>query len=241
VKDAEIDAALEHVARAAHPLPPTLLKSIVDAIGPTLAPVRPLPPDWVLAGGVLVLGVAVALLGAARLGFGGFAALDLPARVAVFGALAVLGGLVAARMVAEWIPGSRRRITSATLLALVSVVLLAVFGLLFRDYRTDHFVSAGVGCLSTGVLYAVPAGFLGAWWLRRGWAVSPVSAGLVTGALGGLAGLTLLELQCANFQAFHILVWHALVVPVSAAAGGLLGWALQPQTLRPGGRDSRGN
>ena len=29
-----------------------------------------------------------------------------------------------------------------------------------------------------------------------------------------------------NFQALHVLVWDTAVVPVSAAAGALLGWAL---------------
>ena len=37
----------------------------------------------------------------------------------------------------------------------------------------------------------------------------------------------MLELHCANFQALHVLVWHTAVVPVSAAAGALVGWALR--------------
>jgi hypothetical protein len=44
--------------------------------------------------------------------------------------------------------------------------------------------------------------------------------------LGGLAGVGLLELHCPNFQTAHILVWHAAVVPVSAALGAWLGWEL---------------
>lgn len=36
----------------------------------------------------------------------------------------------------------------------------------------------------------------------------------------------MLELQCPNFQALHVLVWHTAVVPVCAAAGALLAWAL---------------
>ena len=45
--------------------------------------------------------------------------------------------------------------------------------------------------------------------------------------LGGLTGVTLLELHCTNFEALHVLIWHTLVVPVSGAAGALLGWALR--------------
>jgi hypothetical protein len=63
--------------------------------------------------------------------------------------------------------------------------------------------------------------------LRRGWAVNPVAAGLVAGVLAGLAGATLLELHCTNFEALHVIVWHTLVVPVSAGAGAICGWVVQ--------------
>jgi len=66
--------------------------------------------------------------------------------------------------------------------------------------------------------------------LRRGFAVNSVSAGLVGGALAGLCGVTMLELHCVNFEALHVLVWHTAVVPVSAAAGALVGWALRSRS-----------
>jgi hypothetical protein len=66
------------------------------------------------------------------------------------------------------------------------------------------------------------------WWLlRRGFAVNSVAAGLAGGTLAGLAGVTMLELHCANFQALHVLLWHTAVVPVSGAAGALVVWALR--------------
>jgi hypothetical protein len=110
----------------------------------------------------------------------------------------------------------------STLLALSSIALLAVFGHLFRDYHIDHFFSAGIACLLTGLLHAIPAGLLSWLMLRRGFAVNPASAGLVAGTLGGLAGVGMLELHCPNLQAAHVLVWHTAVVPVSAAVGALL-------------------
>jgi hypothetical protein len=85
-------------------------------------------------------------------------------------------------------------------------VLVGVFALLFHDYHTERFVSVGVICLVTGVLHAIPAGLLSCLVLQRGFAVNPVSAGLVAGTLAGLAGVGLLELHCPNFQAIHILV-----------------------------------
>ena len=107
------------------------------------------------------------------------------------------------------------------------MVLAGVFALLFRDYRTEHFVSLGVICLVTGVLHAIPAGLLSWLVLRRGFAVNSVSAGLVAGTLAGLAGVGLLELHCPNFQAIHILVWHTAVVVVSAGLGASIGRAVQ--------------
>jgi hypothetical protein len=225
VKDAEIDEALDKAARAPHPVPSALLKRIADSIELTLTPVRPLPAPWILSGVLVLIAAAVAVAGAAHSGFQGFAALPLSARVAIFGTLVALVWLAASEAVREWIPGSRRRIAPTRLLATVCVALLAVFALLFQDYRTDHFVSAGLVCLETGLVFAVAAALCIAWVLHRGWAVNPASAGLVAGVLAGLAGLSLLELQCPNFQALHVLVWHTLVVPVSGALGALIGWA----------------
>jgi hypothetical protein len=107
------------------------------------------------------------------------------------------------------------------------VVLVGVFALLFHDYRTEHFVSAGVVCLLTGFLHAVPAALLCWLVLRRGFAVNSVHAALAAGTLAGLAGVGVLELHCANFQATHVLVWHTAVVPLSGAAGALVAWALR--------------
>jgi hypothetical protein len=37
----------------------------------------------------------------------------------------------------------------------------------------------------------------------------------------------MLELHCQNFQAAHVLVWHIGVIPLSAAAGAFVAWALR--------------
>jgi hypothetical protein len=61
----------------------------------------------------------------------------------------------------------------------------------------------------------------GGWLLRRGFAVNPPAAWFAAGALAGLAGVTMLELHCANFEAPHIIVWHIAVIPLSALIGFL--------------------
>jgi hypothetical protein len=227
VKDKEIDDALKNAAQARQSVDPLVLERISGAIKSSIRPVRPLPPAWLLTVGVVLVCAVVSLAGAARTGFFGFAKMDLLDRSLVFPTLVLLACLAAVNFVHQMIPASRRRISPGALPVLSSAALLAVFADLFRDYHTDHFVSAGVACLLTGLVHAIPAGLLSWLLLRRGFAVNPVCAGLVAGTLAGLAGVGMLELHCPNFQAAHILVWHTAVVPVSATIGALLGWALR--------------
>lgn len=229
MRDREIDEVLQKAAAAerAPEIEASLLQQLADSIRPSMRRVRPLPRTHVLAGGVVLLCTGVALAGAARAGFSGFEKMDLLERTLIFAMLGILAWVAGTEFANEMIPGSRRRMNARQLLGIGSVVLVAVFALLFRDYHTDRFVSAGVICLVTGVLHAVPAGLLSWLVLRRGFAVNSVSAGLAGGTLAGLAGVGLLELHCPNFQAIHILVWHTAVLVVSGGVGALVGRALQ--------------
>lgn len=236
MNDQEIDDVLHKAARAPHAVEPAVLARITDSIHSSLHPVRPLPPSWILTTGLVLICAAVALAGAWRAGFYGVEKLGGWERVAIFSTLAVLGSIAAGEFVGQLLPGSRRRLAAQTLLALSCVLLIGLFGLLFHDYHTDRFVQTGAICLLTGVLHAIPAAFLSGWLLRRGFAVTPVSAGLVGGILGGLTGVTLLELHCPNFEAPHLLVWHVAVVPVSGAIGALAGWVLSTRPRHASGR-----
>lgn len=232
MKNEDIDEVLNKAARTSLDLKPELLDRVSTSIRSSLQPVRPLPPAWVITGGLILVCAAVSLLGAARAGFFGVEKMDLLERCLIFPALGLLAWAMASAFVHEMTPGSRRRVSPGALLALGCIALLGLFALLFRDYRTDHFFSIGIVCLVTGFIHAVPAGLLCWLLLRRGFAVNPVSAGLIAGALAGLAGVGVLELHCPNFQAAHILVWHTAVVPVSAAAGALVGWLARRRAAR---------
>ena len=225
--DDEIDNVLQKASGAPPEVEPALLKRIADSINVSLRPVRPLPPTGVLTAGLVLICAAVAVAAAARLGFSGVAHLGLGRSVLILSTLAILVWVAGKELVSQLIPGSRQNFGGVALLATISISLLAVFALVFRDYRTEHFWSAGIMCLLTGVLLAIPAAFLSWLLLRRGFAVNSIAAGLVGGVLAGLCGVTLLELHCPSLQALHILVWHTAVVPVSAAAGALVGWALR--------------
>jgi hypothetical protein len=227
VRDEEVDKVVQKASGVAPQVEPALLKRIADSINLSVRPVRPLPPTWALTGGLALICAAVAVTAAAGTGFYGIEKLGVSARVLIFSTLGILVWVAGKEFVSQLIPGSRRGLSVGAFLTIVSAVLLGVFALVFRDYRTDHFISAGVACLLTGLILAVPAALLSWLLLRRGFAVNSVAAGLVGGALAGLSGVTMLELHCANFQALHVLVWHTAVVPVSAAAGALVGWALR--------------
>lgn len=227
MNEREIDDILRAAAPVPRDLDPALVKRIADSIEKPLHPVRPLPPRWLLTVGVLLVSAAVALAGAARAGFFGFIKMDLFERLLTFVALAILLWIAGSEYVRAMIPGSRRRFSSPALLITVTAILAGVLAILFRDYQVSQFFSIGIVCLVTGFLHAIPAGLLAWLLLRRGFAVSSISAGLAAGALGGLAGVSMLELHCPNFQAAHVLVWHLAVVPLSAGAGALIGWALR--------------
>jgi len=227
VRDREIDQVLNQAAQARHDVDPALLDRIASSIGSSLGPVRPLPPTWALTGALFLVCAAVALAGAARSGFYGIQKLGVFERTLIFPTLGILIWLAAMTFVSQMIPGSRRRVTPGTLLWAGSLALVAVFAVLFRDYRTDHFVSQGVICLAAGLLHAIPAGFASWLLLRRGFAVNAITAGLVAGTLAGLAGVTMLELHCPNLQTLHVMLWHTAVIPVSGAAGAFLVWLLR--------------
>jgi len=223
MSERDIDDILYQAASASHDVDPALLDRISGSIRSSLAPVRPLPPAWLLVSGLCLICAAVALGGAARLGLYGIAKLSAVEAALIFPALAVFTWIAAVLAVGQMTPGSKRRLSPPLLLVIGSLALAAIFASLFHDYRiAARFVPQGVACLVAGLLHAIPAG-LAAWLLlRRGFAVSPFAAGLATGTLASLAGVTMLELHCANFEALHVMFWHTAVIPLSALAGALL-------------------
>jgi hypothetical protein len=222
MRDEDIDDILKQEAEAKQGVDPALLNRISMSIGSGLRPVRALSPAWILASGLFLICAVVAVGGAIVLGPHGVQKMSAVERGLIFSILSILVWLAATLCIAEAIPGSRRPMAPWLLVGTGCIGLGAVFGLLFHDYRTERFVSQGLACLRAGLILALPAS-LAAWWiLKRGFAVNPVAAGLATGTLGGLAGVTMLELHCINFEAPHLMVWHIAVMPISGAIGALV-------------------
>ena len=232
MRDREIDSILGQAAGASANADPALLHRISESIGSSLRPVRPLPPPWVLVTGLMLVAVAVAVAGGSILGLHGIQRMGAAKIGLIFPVAAVLIWLAAMFSVGEMIPGSPRRVSPWVLPAAASLAWVAVFALLFHDYGTDHFVHKGVACLTAGLLTAIPAALAGYGIVRRGFAVNALVAGMTQGVLAGLAGVTMLELHCANFQAPHTMLWHTAVLPLSGAAAALLAWAARSRGRR---------
>ena len=221
MRDRDIDDILRQAGGAQPDVDPALLERIKGSIGSSIPPVRPLPPAWILTGCLILISAAIAVGGALLLGPKGVQKMNALEIGLVFPALSVLVWLAARACVAEAIPGSPRPLAPWALTVTGCIALAAVFALLFHDYGTERFVSQGMTCLVAGLAHALPASVATWLLLSRGFAVNSLAAGLAKGFLAGLAGISMLELHCTNFEAPHLLVWHIAVLPVSAAAGML--------------------
>jgi hypothetical protein len=213
--DGEIDDVLNQAAGASPEVDPGLLEGISRSVGSSLTPVRPLPPKRVLTAAAMTICAAVGMSGAAVLGMHGIEKMSAVQAGVIFPVLGMLIWLAARLSVSEMSPGSRRGTDPWVWPVAGSLTLLAVFAVLFQEYRTERFLSQGLTCLKAGLLHAIPTALATWLLLRRGFAVHPVASGLALGTLAGLAGVTMLELHCVNFEAPHVMLWHTAVLPLS--------------------------
>lgn len=225
--DKEVDALLKRAAEQPHEVDAAVIRRVSETVLPSLGPVRPLPPSWAIALAMQLIFLAVAILGATRLGLNGVHVLSRAESSLIFWVLGSLALMTASAGAAEMAPASKSRIDPRILLASCVVAFMAIFAILFDDYRTDRFVPEGIRCVAAGLLDAAPAGLL--LWLvvRRGLILNKASAGVAVGTLAGLAGFGMLELHCPILKAMHLMVWHIAVIPLSALAGYLVGRLVQ--------------
>lgn len=227
MEERDIEDILKRAAEAPPQVNPALMESIAGSLGASLKAVRPLAPTPLLWAGVMAICLAVGLGGAMILGPHGVEKMSATQIAWIYPVLAMLTGLFAVVNVREVVPGSRRIAPPWLLTAVACLTLAAVFASVFHGYGMERFVAEGIKCLRAGVAHAVPAAIATWLLLRRGYAVNPVAAGVVRGALAGLAGVTMLELHCVILEAPHVLVWHVAVVPVSAALGAATVWIVR--------------
>jgi len=201
----------------------SLLRRIKAGILGDLRPIRPLAPSRILLFRSAIIFLSVVAIGVLLLGMNGWGALNIVQRIVVFVTLAASAVLLANSMVRQMAPGSKHIFAPAALLVAILVVLMMVTVATFRPQRESAFIAGGLMCMKNGLTFSIPAAFLLWFILRRGAILYPRLIGAVAGGLAGLAGLSVLEVNCPNLNAFHILIWHEGVVVIGCLGGALLG------------------
>jgi hypothetical protein len=213
-------------------LRPELTKAIAEGIGLNLSAVRPLRPFGYYAAGFLLIFLAPIVAALGMLRTYGIATLSPAAIVLAFGALAICAALLAVSLAADMSPGSRRPAPSVVLTGGILLSLAAIFCVLL-PYRTETSFWAQSGlCLQLGVVFAVPTAALAWGLLRRGAVLSPAISGAAAGLLGGLAGLTVLEIHCPDHNLAHVLVAHWGAALVCTAIGLVAGASMEERARR---------
>lgn len=234
--------AAEHMARCKHcrglarvllnieeePVPlESRVKRIQAMMGASLQPVRPLAPARFFLGACAIIFLGVVAISVAPSGMAGWAALNGVQRIAVFATLAASAVLLAVSMIGQMVPGNKYALAPTLLPIAVLTVLMTILALTFRPREELAFVRNGLACVRNGLTFSIPAALLFWLLLRRGVVLFPQSIGAAVGGLAGLAGFSVLELNCPNVNVFHIVVWHWGVVLICAAGGALIGAAVE--------------
>jgi hypothetical protein len=225
VKPNQIDRILAQAADRA--LPPgagrDAKKRVERAILNDLHPVRPLAPAWVFAVVFAALFAAIDVGVASVLGMHGIRALSPDQRFLIFPALLAAAWFAAVGCAREMRPAAGSHLGALTLILSASV-FTGLFSLIFHGYSTRNFVPEGLPCLVIGLSVSISVGLVIIYILRRGCVMDWSMAGLAVGVLSGLTGLGMLELDCPNLKAIHVLTWHVTVLVGSGLLGYMGGW-----------------
>jgi hypothetical protein len=199
-----------------------LLHQITGGILDDLKPIRPLAPSHILLFACVIIFLSVVACGALLVGLKGWSALSLVQRVIVFSTLAASTLLLAISLVRQIVPGSKHVFAPSVLLAGTLAALIIVIVATFRLQKESAFLASGVMCMKSGFAYSIAEASLVWLVLRRGAVLYPKIVAAVAGGLAGLAGLSVLELNCPNLNVLHILVWHGGVAAIGSLGGGAL-------------------
>lgn len=203
---------------------PELCRRIRQVLAASLAPVTVLPPTWVTVAQLMAMfGLFLAGM-VAVMGAGG---LDRMAQVQIFavsGLLAAGVALLSLSLAWQMRPGSRHRVAAEVAIGALSVGVLLAMVLLFPWRWPEAYVRQGWMCGLIGGGGAAAPGALLFWLLiRRGAPLSLPKLGATLGAMAGLLAVAVLQFECTQQEAWHLLAWHGGVLVISIAAGAALG------------------
>lgn len=200
--------------------------NIANNILQDLAPTRPLPSTLRLVLLVLASLVGICLLWLLVMGAPGYEMLSEGRRFALFLYAVVLASLSAYTLSRLLRPAATMAIPPSYILgaSLVAYPLLA--SLLFPVVPHEDFVAEGLLCLLFGLITSFLDCAIIWRFVHRGYMRNGFWIGSLVGALGGLTGVVALQFVCTQQERFHTSLWHGLVVAISVAGGGLVGWRL---------------
>ncbi len=202
-------------------VPRQLLHQILRTVLRSLRPVSPLPPTGVIAAELLAVVLLLSLAAVGLLGAGAMGAMTLHQLAAVTAILGLGAAALGVSLGWQMVPGSYARIRPPVCVIAFIGGFLGVLALLFPWQRTEasQFVALGLRCSAFGLLVAIPAAMLVGLVVRRGVVLSPGTAGVTVGLLGGLVGATALGFFNKLLEATHLILWHGATLVVSAAGG----------------------
>lgn len=198
---------------------------LIDSLVADLVPVRPvrLARMYVLTLCAQLLFVATAALfvGASSPALAKTSAVFFGALVALLAAGAFAAAVAAMRLS---IPG--RHVSDAYTLAVLCVPLLlsaavvvaALWGAEWTGFAAH--VGGGMPCTTETVKLAVPAWIVSLLLLRTLAPLSPLRVGILATVSASLLGAVVVQLSCANGDAYHLAISHYLPVVVAGLAGG---------------------
>jgi hypothetical protein len=210
------------------PLPvESQVERIQAMIAALLEPVRPLAPARSFLGACAIIFLSVVAIGITQSGMDGWAALNGMQRIAVFATMATSAALLAVSVIGQMAPGDKYALAPTPLPIGVLTVLIMMLAVTFRPQAEPAFVESGLACVRRGLTYSVLAASLFWLLLRRGAILYPKLIGAAAGGLAGLAGFSVLQLNCPDVNVFHIMVWHWGVILIGTASGALIGAAAE--------------
>ena len=202
--------------------PAALRGSIEAAILPTLKPVSPLPSAWQITAVLLFCAAAVVAVASWRLGIAGWLARNTLQVSVDFAFLGISILLIATALAKQMAPGSQQVAPTWTFILTPLLALLAAVVLLFGYRWTPNFWPRALACWEIGVACAAVSAPLFWLVLRRGFPLSPVSQGAMTGLLAGFVGVTVLEIHCPNLDRMHIAGGHVGAAVTAVVVGAAL-------------------
>ena len=125
--------------------------------------------------------------------------------------------VVALALAKQMAPGSQQAAPAWAFIVTPLLALLAAVVLLFGYRWSPNFWPRAFACWEIGVACAALSAPLFWLVLRRGFSLTPVSQGAMTGLLAGFVGVTVLEIHCPNLDRMHIADGH-----IGAAVTALL-------------------